>query len=142
MKFYDTLVPYQKIEYTGIQYSTCVDYDHVSRYRNLRTVIHNADEDDRFVSLETPNTIKSNIAVKYYIVRATEENRLDLIAEKYLGSAYYAWILAYINNIEDGFTIVEGQKLKIPASRSVVSLFDKGELLASVNPLLLNLGEE
>ena len=82
MKFYDTLVPYQKIEYKGIQYSTCVDYDHVSRYRNLRTVIHNADEDDRFVSLETPNTIKSNIAVKYYIVRATEENRLDLIAEK------------------------------------------------------------
>ena len=94
------------------------------------------------MTLESPNTIHSDIPVIYYFVRISEENRLDLIANKYLGSASYAWVLAYINEIEDGFTVSEGQKLKIPESKSVTALFNTGEMLAAVNPLLLNLGSE
>ena len=139
---YDTLIPYHVIDYNGIQYGTCRDYTHISRYRCLRSVNHETNTSNQFMTLETPNEIHSSTPVKYYFVRTSEENRLDLIAYKYLGSASYAWVLAYINNIEDGFTVMEGQRIKIPESKSVTALFATGEMLAAVNPLLLNLGSE
>jgi len=140
---YDTLIPYKEIEYNGITYSNCEEYSHVSRYRCLRTVNHvKSDRKSHFISLETPNNIHANIEVIYYIVRAEEENRLDIISNKYLGSAEYTWVLSYINEIHDGYTVHEGQKIMIPASKSVTALFETGEMLASVNPLLFNLGEE
>ena len=139
---YDTLIPYHVIEYNGIQYGTCREFPHISRYRCLRTVNHETNTNNQFMTLESPNTIHSNTPVKYYFVRLSEENRLDLIADKYLGSASYAWVLAYLKNIEDGFTVSEGQRLKIPESKSVTALFETGEMLAPVNPLLLNLGAE
>ena len=136
----NTLTPYRVLEHEGIQYSVCRDFDHISRYRGLRQVTHVADSPERFVALETPNVFTSNADVRYYEVPATEENRLDLIAEKLLGDATYSWILAYFNGISDGFTVREGQKLKYPDS--ITALFDNGELLAAVSPMMLNLGEE
>ena len=70
----------------------------------------------------------------------SEENRLDLIAYSELGSASYAWVIAYINQITDGFTAPEGQRLMIP--ESISALFAKGQLLASISPSVLNLGTE
>ena len=45
-----------------------------------------------------------------------------------------------MNNIEDGFTVYEGQKIKILDSFS--DLFAQGEILASIPPMSLNLGSE
>ena len=140
MKFYDTLIPYITIEHTGIQYTTCKDFKHISRYQCLRQVIHNPHEADRFTTLETTNPFITNTEVEYYDVPAVEENRLDIIASKFLGSAQYGWVIAYFNHIEDGFTVKEGQRIIIP--KSISSLFAKGEILASVSPYQLNLGEE
>ena len=140
MKFYNTLTPYEVIDHRGIQYTTCKAYDHISRYKGLRQVIHNPNDPDRFIALETPNPFSTNTEVVYYDVPATEENRLDIIAHKYLGSAQYAWVIAYFNGIEDGFTVSEGQRLMIP--KSISSLFNRGEILASVSALQLNLGTE
>lgn len=140
MKVQNTLVPYRVLEHEGIQYSVCRDFGHISRYRGLRQVTHVAATPERFVALETPNPFTTHAEVRYYEVPATEENRLDLIADKLLGDATYSWILAYFNNISDGFTVKEGQRLCYP--ESITSLFDNGELLASVSPMMLNLGEE
>lgn len=141
MKFYDTLTPYKTQEYDGIQYTTCVDYSHISRYKGLRQVIHSPDNfDRRFIALETPNPFTTNSDVMYYDVSAQEENRLDIIADKFLGSASYTWVLAYFNNIEDGFTVREGQRLTIP--RTLTSLFNDGEILATIPATTLNLGSE
>ena len=118
MRITDTLTPYDKVEHIGIQYTTCRDYKHISRNRGLRQVIHGPNHD----------------------VKNHEINRLDIIANKYLGSPSYSWVIAYFNSIEDGFTIREGQRLAIP--RSLSSLFNKGEILAPVSALVLNLGEE
>ena len=140
-KTYNTLKPYQIIPYSGIGYGTCVDFNHISRYQNLRQVTHNANStSDRFVTLETVNPFTTNCSVHYYDVPAHEENRLDIIAYKELGSAQYAWVIAYFNNIEDGFTVREGMKLAIP--NAITDLFSGGEMLASVSPTLLNLGTE
>lgn len=141
MKFYDTLVPYKVIDHKGIQYTVCRDFDSISRYKGLRQVIHNPNDTDRFIALETPNAFHTNeIAVTYYDVPAQEENRLDIIAHKMLGSAQYSWVIAYFNGIEDGFTVREGQRLKIP--KTISSLFSSGEILAPISALQLNLGSE
>ena len=141
MQFYDTLRPYKTIEYKGVQYTVCRDYSHISRHRCLRQVVFMPSEINRFIALETPNAIVSTkLPVKYHIVTATEENRLDLISYKELGSTSYALVIAYINKIMDGYTVHEGQRLTVPLN--ITSLFSKGEMLAPVSPSVLNLGSE
>ena len=141
MKFYDTLVPYRVLDHNGIEYTTCRDFSHISRYKGLRQVIHSPNViDDRFIALENANVFNSSADVIYHEVRGDEENRLDIIANNYLGSSNYSWVIAYINQIDDGYTAVPGQKLKIP--KSITSLFADGEILAAIPPLQLNLGSE
>lgn len=137
--YYDTLIPYGIVEHTGIEYTVCRDFNHISRYKGLRQIVHNPNE-DRFMTLETSNPILTNAKFRYYDVPASEENRLDLIAYKFFGSAQYSWIISYFNSIDDGFTVVEGQRLKI--LENFTDLFSKSELLASIPALQLNLGEE
>ena len=136
----NTLSPYKELNRQGIQYSVCRDYDHISRYRNLRQVIHcpnNASE--RFIATEVPNPIVENdVQFTYHVVTPDEENRLDVISYKHLGTASYAWTIAYFNNIEDGYTVKPGQTVKVP--RSVTDLMTTGNILQSVTALQLNLG--
>lgn len=140
-EFYNTLTPYKKLPHNGIQYAVCRDFPHISRYRRLRQVTHNPQiAEERFITLETPNPFNTHIDVLYYDVRESETNRLDLIAYNHLGSANYAWLLAYINGIEDGFSVSGGQRLMIP--KSLESLFQSGEILSSTLPTSLNLGTE
>lgn len=140
MNFPDTWTPYKEITRDPIQYTYCVDFNHISRYNPLRRVIHQGLSNDRFIALETANPFQSNMRYSYYTVPYDRENRLDLIAQEKLGSAKYAWVLAYINRIQDGFTVVEGTILAIP--QSISTLFDRGELLASIQATKLNLGSE
>jgi len=141
MRWYNTLIPYKKLEHLGIQYTTCRDFDHISRYRGLRQVTHCPGTDDIYVTLEIPNPfITHDTTTSYYEVPVIEENRLDLIAYKFLGNSCYSWVISYLNGIEDGFTVRAGTKLRIP--KSITSLFNKGELLQSVSPVQLNLGTE
>lgn len=141
IRFYDTLIPYKTLPNEPIQYGVCKDFDHVSRYRSLRQVVHNTQPADRFVSLETPNPFSTRLSnMKVHEVSYSETNRLDIIADKYLGNASYAWIIAYINEIEDGYSVYEGQKLKIP--HNITELMQSGELLQSIPVMQLNLGVE
>lgn len=141
MYIQNTLTPYTEPKYLGIQYGVCRDYPHISRYKGLRQVVHNpTDNNQRFVALETVNGFDTKTEVTYYDVLAVEENRLDLISTKFFGSPQYSWVIAYFNQIEDGFSVHEGQRLRIP--KSISSLFASGEILASVPPTMLNLGSE
>lgn len=141
MKWYNTTTPYEVLEHKGIQYGVCRDYSHMCRYRRLRQVINNPDDiSDRFIDLETPNPFETHSDVIYYEVPTSEENRLDVIAFNLFGSAQYSWIISYFNDIQDGFTVNAGQRLVVP--KAITQLFEKGECLASVSPLTLNLGTE
>lgn len=137
----DLTRPYKEIEHDGIAYSVCKEYNHICRYRNLRQVVHKLDTPDRYITLEIVNPITTNnLEVIYHVVTLIEENRLDLIANKYLGSPTYSWVIAYFNQIEDGFSVSAGQTIIIP--KTVTDLFSQGEILAPVSALRLNLGEE
>ena len=141
VSYRDINTPYDELVHNGIEYSVCKEYHHISRHKGLRQVVHNpARTDERFIALETPNPFATHVDVTYYEVPTYEENRLDLIAKKLLGAAGYSWVIAYFNNIEDGFTVKPGQKLKVP--KQLTSLFNTGEILQSVSPLALNLGSE
>lgn len=140
MKLLDTTNPYDVVERDEIEYTVCRDFDHISRYKGLRQVIHEGTQPDRYVALETSNAFTTNLDVTYYTVPSHLENRLDIIAYKLLGSASYAWVIAYFNDISDGFTVQEGQKLAIPNNVSL--LFNSGECLAPVSAFRLNFGSE
>lgn len=137
MKDYNTLTPYDEVARNNIQYTYCRDYDHISRYKSLRQVIHQGKLPERYIALETTNSFESNVDSFYYTVPARLRNRLDIIARDQLGSASYAWVIAYFNNIADGFTVEEGTKLKIP--KNISSLFNNGEILAPVSVTKLSL---
>lgn len=134
------LIPYKVIDYGGIEYNVCRDYNHISRYKGLRQVAHVPDTVDRYLTLETPNPFTTNLEVQYHDVTTTEENRLDLIAQNLLGSAQYSWVIAYFNQIDDGFTVRAGQRIVVP--RNVTSLFQTGEILQSIPATQLNIGSE
>ena len=137
----DLTLPYKTLQHDGIIYSTCCDYPHISRYRDLRKVYHLPNSADKYVTLETSNPFVSHIEVKYHEVTATEINRLDIIAYKELGVATYSWVIAYFNGIEDGYTVREGQKLAIPKG-GFTELLNEGEVLGPIPVTRLNLGEE
>ena len=137
----DLNAPYKSADTGEIEYTVCKDYGHISRYKCLRQVAHNSNDfRSRFVALETVNAYSTDVPVNYYTVRQDEENRLDVIAYTQLGDAAYSWIIAYFNQIEDGFSVYPGQVLRIP--KSISSLFADGQLLSTVSPLSLNLGSE
>ena len=137
----DLTISYDSMSDEYIIYTVCRDFNHISRYRNLRQIVHSPDTLDRCVTLETPNAFVTHTEIRYHEVTVNEINRLDLIADKELGSATYSWVIAYFNNIEDGYTVREGQKLKIP-DKGVTSLLNTGEFLAPITATRLNLGEE
>ena len=139
--YYDTLKPYKTVDNGGIEYTVCRDFNHISRYKGLRQVVHNPmDTDSRYIALETVNAIKSNAKYSWYEVLPMEQDRLDLIAKKFYGSAQYGWVIAYMNRIEDGFSVSSGQKIMI--LDNFMDLFNTGELLASIPAMILNLGYE
>lgn len=138
----NTLSPYKDLDRAGgIQYTVCRDYDHISRHRGLRQVIHRPEGVDRYIALETPNPVTEyNVNFAFHEVLPKEENRLDVIAYNYLGSASYSWVISYYNNIADGYTVRPGQVIRIP--KDVTSLMTTGNLLQSVPATQLNLGSE
>ena len=135
-----TVESYAVVDRDAIQYTYCRDYDHVSRYRGLRQVVHQGQSPDRYIALESPNAFETHSNVVYYTVPANLENRLDIISQELLGSPDYKWVIAYFNGIADGFTVREGTTLQIP--KSVSSLFESGEVLAPIAATKLNLGTE
>ena len=140
MNFPDTWRPYKTVKRDPIQYTYCVDYDHICRYMTLRQVVHEGKQASRFTALETTNAFNTSAAMKVYTVPSHLENRLDVIAYNELGSATYAWIIAYINKISDGYTVLEGTQLLIP--ESISQLFETGEILGNVEATHINLGSE
>jgi len=140
IKIIDTLSPYETVDREDIQYTYCHDYNHISRYKGLRQIIHEGNTAERYVALETPNAFETSVDMTYYTVPANLENRLDIIARDFLGSADYSWVIAYFNNIQDGFTAKEGQILAIP--KTISSLFNNGEILSPISANRMNLGSE
>ena len=138
---HDTTCAYKEVDYHGIEYTMCKDYEHISRYRRLRQVIHYLEGTDRFMTLETQNKYSySGVTYEYYTVTVDRENRLDLISYDYYNTISYAWLIAYVNGISDGYTVYEGRTLIIPTS--ITDLFGNNRILSPIPVSTLSLGTE
>ena len=91
-------------------------YNHISRYQIYRQII---DKDSTY--LETANQIfvKESEQDRFHEVLKEEENRLDIISNKYYGSPDFYWVIAMANNFIDPFTVNAGDVIRIPVFNSL-----------------------
>ena len=112
--------------YETMEYLPSVIYKNASRYKNLRTL---KDSENGRIHHESPvqQAISiSNSDDEYVTITNETENRLDLVAYKYYGSARYWWIIALANYIIDPFDIPVGSVLRVPP---LLSLYKSGGVL-------------
>jgi hypothetical protein len=95
-------------------YTTRYGFNDTSRYKHIDELL-----------LEDGKLIKSTLGlvdlgvypfdgISTHIVSAAEENRLDIIATKYYGSASMYWVLCYANVMSDPYDLPIGKSLIIP----------------------------
>ena len=93
------------------------DVIYKSRYTNTLRVLSSdmgGDLTKTYHSTYSTNDYTISDSDKYFKVTAKEENRLDLVASYYYNDPYKYWIIAYVNNIIDCFTLPIGTILRIP----------------------------
>lgn len=92
-------------------------YKNTSRYGIYRQII-----DNNNTYLETSNQIKvaESSNDKYHEVQPDEENRLDIISNKYYGNPEYYWAIAMANNFVDPFIVKSGDIIRIPDFASLL----------------------
>ena len=92
-----------------------------SRYRNFRTVKSFPTDKRR---LETFPSISMNdlSTLPHTIIKFKETDRLDHLAERFLGSATYWWIICMMNGLENPFSykLLPGYLLKIPNNAETI----------------------
>ena len=107
-----------------LEYYPSINYKNVSRYRNLRTLmdtdgkIYHESWNQKFVDYSDGD--------QYFTVTKVEENRLDIVSQKYYGTPRYWWVIAIANYIIDPFDLAVGTNLRIPP---ILSLYNKGDVL-------------
>ena len=86
-----------------------------SRYKNFRTVKSYSADAKR---LETFPAINDNEIsnIPYTVIKFKETDRLDHLAQKFLGSGTYWWAICMLNDLDNPFSykLLPGFLLKIP----------------------------
>lgn len=108
-----------------LEYLPTVSYSNACRYKNLRTL---KDEETGKIHHESwsQQVIEETTEDTYVTVTNETENRLDMIAYTYYGSARYWWVVALANYIKDPFDVKVGMTLRIPP---LLSLYKSGGVL-------------
>ena len=96
----------------------------VSRYKNFRQVKSFPTDPRR---LETFPSIGMNdlLSIPHTIIKFKESDRLDHLAERFLGNATYWWAICLMNDLDNPFSykLLPGFLLKIPNTMdSILSL--------------------
>lgn len=91
------------------------EFSKTSRYQVLRVI------EDKDTYLETYNQVEVPLSDgdSYHVVKHSEVNRLDIIANTFYGRSDYWWAIALANNFIDPFVVQEGVMIRIP---SVITL--------------------
>ena len=95
-----------------MKYAKPRQYNHTSRYSIYRQIIDN--NNDIYIETSNSTPVEDSTQDVYHEVLKEEENRLDIIANKYYGSPDMFWVIAMGNNIVDPFVIKAGDILRIP----------------------------
>lgn len=102
-----------------MRYAKPREYEGNSRYGIYRQIIDN----DNNIYTETFNQtfVDESPYDKYHEVLQGEENRLDIISNKYYGTPDYWWVIALANNFVDPFIVNAGDIVRIPNFASLLN---------------------
>lgn len=100
-------------------------YKNNSRYTRVRRL--QGDDGKIYHENWIARSIDKTSNDQYYTVTMTEQDRLDIIAVKFYGTAKYWWVIALANDIIDPFTLDIGTTLRIP---TLISLYNEGGVLS------------
>ena len=88
-----------------------------SRYKNFRTV-RGLVGDPRRLEPFPAISINSLSVIPHTVITYKETDRLDALAEKFLGDGRYWWAICLMNDLDNPFSynLLPGRLLKIPNS--------------------------
>ena len=86
-----------------------------SRYKNFRAVKSFPSDPRRLETFPSISTIDLSL-IPHTIIKYKESDRLDQLAERFLGSATYWWAICLMNDLDNPFSykLLPGFLLKIP----------------------------
>lgn len=99
-------------------YTVPRQYNHISRYSIYRQILD--DEQELYTETSNVTPIPETDKDFYHEILKEEENRLDIIANKYYGNPDFFWMIAIANNIIDPFIITPGEVIRIPNFNSLM----------------------
>lgn len=105
-----------------IIYNTNTEYSNVSRYQLLRVI---TSDNTRYLETFNQRSIKESKEDIYHMVTASEENRLDIISNKYYNTPVYWWALAIANDMIDPYIVEIGSMIRIPPISSLFNYDNK-----------------
>ena len=100
-----------------LRYASPRIYVKASRYSIYRQIVD--EEKDTYLETVNQTVIKETDADIYHEVQMHEENRLDILANKYYGSPIFWWVIAQANDLINPFIVKQGTILRIPNYRSL-----------------------
>lgn len=112
--------------FTQREYLSPRIYKNNSRYKNLRRL--EGEEGKLYHENWIKKYVDESAEDQFMTVTLDDENRLDIISNKYYGTPRYWWVIALANEIIDPFDIPIGTYLRIP---SLISLYNTGGVLSS-----------
>ena len=96
----------------------------ISRYKILRKIVEDGDEQSAYLETQNQRFVAESDKDIYHFVKDGEENRLDIISQKYYGTPDLWWAIALANEFIDPFVVNEGALIRIP---SVITLNDANQ---------------
>lgn len=111
-----------------MRYAKPRKYRRISRYGIYRQIID--DYNETYTETTNPTPVVETDQDIYHEVLREEENRLDIISNKYYKSPEFWWVIAMANNLIDPMYVKAGTIVRVPP---ITSLFKwKGALYGRV----------
>ena len=105
--------------YIKAQYVVPYSLENNSRYKHRDELLL----EDKALIKATSSPVDMGIipyeGLIFHTVTSAEENRIDIIATKFYGSASMYWVICMANNISDPLDLPAGRILALPASGSL-----------------------
>ena len=96
-----------------MRYAKPRNYKHISRYGIYRQIIDN--NNNAYTETVNATPVAESDNDNYHEVLKEEENRLDIISNKYYGTPEFYWAIALANGYVDPFYVKEGTIIRVPS---------------------------
>ncbi len=96
------------------QYIVSYNISSLSRYKHIDEILLADNKTIKKTLGPIDLSILPHDGINTYLVTASDENRIDIIAYNIYGAASLYWVLCYMNNIKDPLNIPEGTVLVYP----------------------------